>query len=253
MARHFLNLDGARTLPTESLKMVDHAIADLIAAQAMGAIHGPAGLGKTFAVETTLHRHATGGAGAPTVVWASFPSRPTMRLVAATLLSELTGVPAGRRDRFALTAMLLEELAGPNRVLVIDEAQRLNTDCIELLRHLHDHPLTSFTLLLVGGDGTWQVLSREPMLRSRIYRRVGFVPLAAAQVGALIPTFHPIYADVDAELVVFIDDQFAHGNLRDWAAFTHSAALLCATARRERVDEEIARNVFTLHGGGTRA
>ena len=50
---------------------------------------------------------------------------------------------------------------------MIDEAQRLNGDCIELLRHLHDHPHTRFALLYVGGDGCWEVLSREPMLASR--------------------------------------------------------------------------------------
>jgi DNA transposition AAA+ family ATPase len=58
----------------------------------------------------------------------------------------------------------------------VDEAQRLTSECIEFLRYLHDHPHTRFALILVGGDGCWEVLSREPMLRSRIFRRLNFGP-----------------------------------------------------------------------------
>jgi DNA transposition AAA+ family ATPase len=245
MARHFLDLPQARTLPTESLLMVAHAVEDVLGTGAMGVVHGPAGLGKTFAVEEALAR-------APGVVacWSAFPSRPTMRLVAASLVEQLTGVAAGRRDRFTLTRLLVEELAIGPGVVVIDEAQRLNRECIEFLRYLHDHPQTRFALLLVGGDGTWGVLSREPMLCSRIYRRVSFTPLSGPAVCELMGSFHPIYAGVGEELLLFIDDHFAHGNLRDWAAFTATAAGLCTKLGRDRVDEQIARNAFAVHGGG---
>ena len=49
--RHFLDIDGAVVLPTAQLALVDQAVADVVTRQAMGAVHGPAGLGKTFAVE----------------------------------------------------------------------------------------------------------------------------------------------------------------------------------------------------------
>ncbi|WP_141278507.1 AAA family ATPase [Pseudonocardia hydrocarbonoxydans] len=175
------------------------------------------------------------------------------------MLHELTRVPvSGRRDRFALTAELLEELADHRgrdpreRLLVVDEAQQLNRECIEFLRYLHDHRLTRFALLLVGGDGAWKVLAKEPMLRSRIYRRVVFRALTGDQVCELIPRFHPVYADAPPELLLFVDDHFAHGNLRDWAAFTATAVELCRAAGRDRIDETLARNAFALHGG-TRA
>ena len=50
-------------------------MADLVEAGAMGVVHGAAGLGKTFAVETAL-----AGQADVSVCWAAFPSRPTMRL-----------------------------------------------------------------------------------------------------------------------------------------------------------------------------
>ena len=254
MVRHFLDVEGAATLPTESLLMVERAVSDLIGAQAMGTVHGPAGLGKTYAVEQTLTRATAGGLVGRVPCWVKFPSRPTMRLVAAALLAELTRVPTGRGNRFVLTEQLVEQLAAPpgggGRVVVVDEAQNLNTECIEYLRYLHDHQSTRFALLLVGGDGTWKVLSREPMLRSRIYRRVSVEPLTPAEVCRLLPTYHPLYDGVDPELLLLIDDHFAHGNLRHWAAFTRTAAELCAATGAERVDESVARNAFTLHGGG---
>ena len=114
---------------------------------------------------------------------------------------------------------------------MVDESQLLTGDCIELLRYLHDHRATRFALVLVGGDGTWAVLSREPMLASRVYRRVRFRPLTRADVLGAIPAYHPVYADVDSKLIGLVDDHFAHGNMRNWAAFTHSAL---GTARRDR-------------------
>ena len=245
--RHFLDLDQARTLPTPGLVATGRALADLVEAGAMGVVHGAAGLGKTFAVETAL-----AGQADVSVCWAAFPSRPTMRLVASSLFEALSGLCAEDRTRFRLTDQVIELLApGPGarpRVVVVDEAQRLTRECIELLRHLHDHPATRFALVLVGGDGAWEVLSREPMLRSRVFRRVTFSALAPAEVCELIGAFHPIYHGVEAELLLLVDDHFAHGNLRDWASFTYTAAKLCADHGRDRLDEETARNAFTLHG-----
>ncbi|MFD3569396.1 AAA family ATPase [Streptomyces sp. NPDC058667] len=62
---------------------------------------------------------------------------------------------------FDLTTRLVGLLATSMRLVVVDEAQRLNGDCIELLRHFHDHPKTRFALLYVGGYGCWEVLSKE--------------------------------------------------------------------------------------------
>ena len=102
--------------------------------------------------------------------------------------------------------------------------------------------------MLVGGDDAWQVLSREPMLRSRVFRRVTLAPLSSSQVPQLMGAFHSVYDGVEAELLLLVDDHFAHGNLRDWASFTYTAAKLCAEHGSDRLNEEVARNTFALHG-----
>lgn len=216
---HFLGLRGARVMQTAPLLLAERAIGDLVEAHAMGVVHGEAGTGKTFAVQTMSDTVTQ------PCCWVQFPSRPTMLHVAQRLLVELTGeLPKG--NRFDLSDRLTDLLGDRPRLLVVDEAQWLNRECIEYLRHLHDHPSTCFALLLVGGHGCWEVLSREPMLRSRIYRRVTFTAMDTATVLEVMPAYHPIYRDADPELLALIDERFAHGRFRDWAAFTLTATRL---------------------------
>ena len=84
-------------------------------------------------------------------LWLSFPSRPTMRLVASELLAAITGSHSGL-DRFKITRLLKAELAGAPRLVVVDEAQNLNRECIEFLRHLNEDPARRGAILLVGGE-----------------------------------------------------------------------------------------------------
>lgn len=116
MARHFLELADAATLETESYLLAQRAVQDAVDAGAMAVLHGEAGLGKTFAVEDAL------AAPQLPLLWVSFPSRPTPRLIAATLLEAITQRPT-RLDRFAIIARLVEHLAQtPTIVVVVDES-----------------------------------------------------------------------------------------------------------------------------------
>ena len=56
MPQHFVNLPGAATLPTRQYQLTGQIIDDLIAESATGVVHGPAGTGKTYAVEAALER-----------------------------------------------------------------------------------------------------------------------------------------------------------------------------------------------------
>ncbi len=275
MPRQFVDLPGAATLATRQFQLTGQIIDDLVGAGATGVVHGPAGTGKTFAVEAALERlrdPTAPGPGAPDLAAAeladlavagprrvtevvtctlAFPARPTMRLVADELVRALTGSTVSRsRNRFYLTAALIELLSGPPRLLVIDEAQRLTSDCIELLRHLHDHPETRFSLLYVGGDGCWEVLSREPMLASRVFRRLPFKKLDRPGIPALMRTYHRIYDGVADELLWEVEDAYGKGTLRNWVVFTQTALTLCTRSGRERIDAEVIDNVYAKLGGG---
>ena len=251
MPQHFVNLPGAATLPTRQYQLTGQIIDDLITELATEVVHGPAGTGKTYAVEAALEQLREAAAPGParssgevSVCTLAFPFKPTMRLVADELLTALTGAPPPRsRNRFQLIAALTDLLSGPRRLVVIDEAQRLNGDCIELLRHLHDQPHTRFALLYVGGDGCWEVLSREPMLASRVFRRLPFTRLDRPAVPALMRRYHPVYDGADDTLLLEIEDAYGKGMLRNRAAFTDAAVGLCGTAGTDRITAEVAGNV----------
>lgn len=245
MSGHFLDLQGAAIVATEQLLDTRVVITEAAAAGAIAAIHGAAGTGKSFAVEQAL-------IDLPARDWIrmDFRCRPTLRDVRHGLYQALglgRQLPAGTYDAdLALKAALQER----PRLVVLDEAQWLNRECFEYLRHLHDDPVTRFALLFVGGAGCYEVLRREPMLESRLYAHLHFEALTLEQVLALTAVYHPVYRGVSDDLIAFVDRRCAHGNFRVWAKVTHHAARLCSQTRREKVDEEIVRNVFRLLGGG---
>ena len=162
MPSHHLGLVGARVVQTAEVLLSRRAIRDVLSARALGVMHGPAGSGKTFAAQLAVGEFAVARA------WVQFPSRPTMLHVARRLYRELAGADPGCANRFDLSEELIALLAGREWLLVVDEAQWLNRECIEYLRHLHDHPRTRFSLLLVGGDGCWRVLSTGRRSPARI-------------------------------------------------------------------------------------
>lgn len=241
-ARHFLGLPDAGLIETNSLLLVARVIDDCTDAKAMGVVHGVAGVGKTFSLEHHLAQR-------PEIetVWVDCVQRPTMRRLAQELMFALTGAkpPGGRTDMLDELVALLSDKP---RLVIIDEAQRLNHECIDFFRYLHDRRQTEFALVLAGGNNCWEVLSREPMLRSRVWRRVHIRPMTDRAVMEHIPGYHQIYRKVDAELLLWINERFAHGVLRDWAAFTRTAAALCVEQGQE-LDRPIVRLAFALHGG----
>jgi DNA transposition AAA+ family ATPase len=245
MSGHFLDLKGAAIVATEQLIDARAMIGEAVEAQAMVAIHGAAGTGKSFAVEQAL-------VDLPprSWLWMDFRCRPTLRDVRHAL-HRATGLgsilPA---DAYGVDMALKAALAARPRLVVIDESQWLNRECFEYLRHLHDDPDTQFSLLFVGGAGCYEVLRREPMLDSRLYAHIRFEPLSLDQVFAVISVYHPIYAGVSDDVVAQIDRRCAHGNFRNWAKFTHHAARFCAESGREVIDDAVIRNVYRGLGGG---
>jgi hypothetical protein len=243
VSRHYQMLDGAAVLATEDLLDARDLIGEITAAVAMGAIYGPAGTGKSFAVEEAIADRVEAD-----YVRTDFRARPTMRYVRQEL-GRLLGVHAAG-GAFEADLALKRALSERFRLVIIDEAQWLNRECFEYLRHLHDDPDTCFALLFVGGDGCYEVLRREPMLDSRLYAHQRFGPLSPSAVLAAIPAYHPIYADADPAVLRLVDATCGHGNFRSWARFTCHATRLCQRTGRTVCDEEIARNAFRTLGGG---
>jgi DNA transposition AAA+ family ATPase len=242
---HFLSLHGARVVATEQLLDTRSLIDDVIAVRAMGAVYGPAGTGKTFAVTRALQSRL-----ASTWVRTTFRSRPPTRFVRHELYTALGLGVAPPTSPVDTDRIMKRALSERFRLIVVDEAQWLNRECFEYFRHLHDDPATTFALLFVGGAGCYEVLSREPMLESRLYAHVRFAPLTPRQVLQIIPVYHPIYADIEPTLITLIDRHCARGNFRAWAKFTQHAQRFLERSGNAVLDESVVRNVFIRLGAG---
>src|SRR5206468_2642656 len=123
----------------------------------------------------------------------------------------------------------------------------------ETLRSLWDDSQTRFALVLVGGDGCWDLINRYPMLSSRIYTRVAFQPLTQEDVLELIPLYHPLYRDTTPRTIERIDKRFARGNFREWASFTHMATRICERDNTEPVTNRVATEALHRIGREIRA
>lgn len=240
---HFLNLTNATTLKTEAFALTQRAVDDCIARSAMGAIYGPAGNGKTFAVRTALASISD-----RPVVYMDCQEGMTYKGLIVALLEAVTGGLLHTGTRPQLERTLMRELRDEPRIICVDEAQRLKAEGIEILRSLHDDPDTQLTLLLVGGNNCWNVLSSQPMLRSRLHRAVEFRRLTEATALKLMPKFHPLLRDCQEAVLRLVDRSFGKGSLRNWANFVASAESICQAAGEPTVTELVARNAFTLLG-----
>lgn len=62
------------------------------------------------------------------------------------------------------------------------------------------------------------MLSREPMLSSRVYVWQEVRRMTPEQVLRVIPA---VWQNTDPDLISFADAHARHGNLRSWAKLTH--------------------------------
>ncbi|MEV4752649.1 ATP-binding protein [Streptosporangium sp. NPDC049248] len=240
----YLRLPDANIVATDSLCITRENLEEVIAAKAMMCIHGDAGLGKTFSVNASLRDIA------PQQSYRiQFRARPTPRYIRSMLFDALAivGKPPSRPAEFdrLLKGVLAEEF----RIFICDEAQWQSTECFEYWRHLWDDKHTDMAVVFVGGGDCYRVLSREPMLASRIYIWQEFRRMSLDQVYSVIPAFHPIWEDADPVDIEFVDDKAAHGNFRSWAKITLHTVRALSRAEQHRVDRDVLLRVFSKLGG----
>lgn len=243
-ADHFLGLSGAHIVATDALMATRDNLADVIDAKAMMCVHGDAGVGKTLSVNASLRELAP-----DTVCRVQFRARPTPRDIRYTLFDALAigGAPPPKPIEF--DRLLKDVLSEQFRILVCDEAQWMSRECFEYWRHLWDDRRTDIAIVFVGGGDCYHVLSREPMLSSRVYVWQEFRRMTPAQVLTVIPAFHPVWESIDPEVIGFADTHAGHGNFRSWAKLTAHTVRVLARLDRDRVDREVLGGVFAKMSG----
>ncbi|MFC9341535.1 AAA family ATPase [Streptomyces sp. NPDC057020] len=215
---HYLGLTHARAILTRaSEETYANLVTTLKADNGNGAImcvHGGVGLGKTFAVGLHLDELA------PHSTIRVKLSSSRIQALRETLHKklDLPGDPPANGTRSE--AMIKEALAGTPRVLLVDEAQWLETRAFEFIRELWDDEDTRLAVILVGAESCYQKIKKRPALDSRILVWQRYKPLTPAEVLNVIPQYHPTWTDIPLQDIPWIDDIACHGNFRQWAKIT---------------------------------
>ncbi|MGW7081414.1 AAA family ATPase [Streptomyces sp. NPDC054866] len=236
---HFMRLKDAQVVATKVLLEVRENIRAAITAQAMICIYGATGHGKSLAVNASLRELA------PTVTRRiRFQARPTTRGLRHELFYAL-GLPGRPPSQPIEFDRVLRAALQEPRLLVCDEAQWLSKHCFEYLRYLWDDPDIDLTIVFTGGDGCFETLQSEPMLESRVYIWQEIPRMPLTEVQAVIPAFHPLWAEAGPDLIALCDGEAAHGNFRAWAKITHQLLTGIEETGRGAVDEDILRWVYS--------
>ncbi|MFK0025644.1 AAA family ATPase [Streptomyces sp. NPDC090798] len=216
---HYMGLPGARAMLTNaSAETYANLVTTLNADAGKGAImciHGGVGLGKTFAVNSHLDDLA------PHTTLRIKVGSAKIQALRAALYKKLDLPGEAPLNSTRCEAILKETLSDTPRVLVVDEAQWLDTRAFEFIRELWDDENTRLAVVLVGAETCYQKIKNRPALDSRILVWQRYKPLTPAEVLAVIPQYHPMWSDVPADDLLWIDDLACHGNFRQWAKITY--------------------------------
>ncbi|EMF56400.1 ATP-binding protein [Streptomyces bottropensis] len=216
---HYMGLPGARAMLTQaSAETYANLVTTLNADAGKGAImcvHGGVGLGKTFAVNSHLDDLA------PHTTLRMKVGSAKIQALRAALYKKLDLPGEAPLNSTRCEAMLKEALSETSRVLVVDEAQWLDTRAFEFIRELWDDEDTRLAVVLVGAETCYQKIKNRPALDSRILVWQRYKPLTPAEVLTVIPEYHPLWAHVPTDELLWIDDVACHGNFRQWAKITY--------------------------------
>lgn len=138
--------------------MFAHAMND------MQLIIGDAGLGKTMALKEYAARHSN------TVMLEVDPTFSSKVLLAEICIA--LGITAGRNNNAMMTAVI-EKLKGSDRLLIVDEAELLTLNSLEILRRIHDK--ADIGIVLAGMPRLRANLRGARGQYKQIYSRIGMV------------------------------------------------------------------------------
>jgi hypothetical protein len=153
----------------------------------MGLVTGPAGIGKTIAIQAYLESlRPLAHTGLRPTIQIEVPTGCPATGFSSTIVTALQGRLHG--GRIPQTAFSATEAILRNDLdcLVVDEANRLDTDTFDMLRYLFDR--TGCPVVLVGLPRIESVINRYEKFRSRIGLRMTFCPLNKEEIfGVLLP------------------------------------------------------------------
>lgn len=224
-------IDKVRTLMREAAR--SHSIM---------IVTGPVGVGKSFAAGRGAEACATDPAMPADVVWVELSTSARGKALLLELYPQITGglIPAPNATLQQMRCQLADALGDGHRLLVVDEAQHVGREAMLVLRWLMDQPATRAALVLVGIPELWRSLA--PEMRSRAAYDIRLEVVADDEIASVLREYHPLFCDLEPDLLKFFNRVHARGRIRWWAHFL-ARAFHYAQARG-CLDKELAELVI---------
>jgi replication-associated recombination protein RarA len=147
----------------------------------MGVVTGPAGIGKTVSIQAYLDNlEPRAHTGLPGSIKVTVKPRSTPKALAVDTVDSLRDKPRGRNSYELADEAAAAIVRNALELLIIDEADRLNEDSFELLRHLFDK--TGCPIVVVGLPRILGVIDRHEKFASRVGLRMDFLPLEQDEI-----------------------------------------------------------------------
>jgi hypothetical protein len=233
--KHLRGLPSVPTVATPDFRKAQVVAADATDLREIAVMSGDPGLGKSFAVY-----HYVANQQLPWL-WLDMPPKASPKEIVVRLLRGLTGGCEQRLPVYELADELCDVLAEQPRVVIIDEAQHLDSHGLHQLRYLHDRPDADWALLFVGGVGCEKTLACDPQLDDRIAGRVRFRPLDGEILLETLDAFSPFFARADRQLLLRLNESYACGVFRRWARLLQVGSRLAEQAGTDRLNTTVAR------------
>jgi len=151
----------------------------------MSAATGGAGLGKTTAIQQYLNNEKPREhTGLPASVRIKVKPNSTAKALANDIVTGVCDRPRGR-NVYEVADEAAEAIERNDlKLLIVDEADRLNEDSFEVLRHIFDR--TGCPIVVVGLPAILRVIETHNKFSSRIDLRMTFEPPAWDEFSTLI-------------------------------------------------------------------
>ena len=216
-------MESVEIISTQNTKMMEIVFNSAIRDRKMAVVTGEAGSGKT----TFAREYATANGAIYTEIVKGQRTRDVLKTICAALGIE------PKRANYATFELICASLADQPRLIVIDQAEFLRTDTLEILRGIWDR--TKTPIALIGIKDLLKLLYKHEHLYSRIKWAWEMQPLRDDDIAALLPK--------GASALVAATAKLAHRNFR---ATSYLIANALAIAGGEELREEILRDAKQL-------